>query len=80
MWRRGGAGHTGFNRQVRASLLEIHPNLITRDLRIVDAHKRLFSLEISNESNGRGLASVASISLESKAKDRNTLFQKLFFS
>lgn len=53
--------------------LEVHPDLVLNDLRIVNVHECLLRLKVLDEGDGSRFTGVTSVGLESEAKDSNTL-------
>ena len=64
---------TSFERNVGVDLLEVCPDLIVLNLRVVDVDEGLLGHEVLDEGDGGGLASVASICLKGKAEDSDAL-------
>lgn len=58
---------------MRGRFLQIQPDLVFLDLRVVDVDVSLLGMEVLDESDGGRFASVARIGLESEAKDSDTL-------
>ena len=53
--------------------MEVHPDLVLNDLRIVNVHECLLRLEVLDEGDSSRFTGVTSVGLESEAKDGNTL-------
>lgn len=64
---------TALDRDKGTGLLEVHPNLVVIDLRIVDVHECLLRLEVLDKGDSSRFAGVTSVRLESEAKDCDTL-------
>ena len=60
---------------MRAGFLKIHPDLVMRNLRIIDVDQGFLRQKVTNKGNSSRLAGIARVCLESKAKNCNALLE-----
>ena len=70
---KGGGGRTVGEGHVRARLGEVEPDLRVVDFGVVDRHVRALRKEVPHERDCRRLARIASVRLEGKSEDSDTL-------
>lgn len=68
---------TVIERNKRIGFLQIHPNLLMNNFRVVYVHEGPLGQKVIDESNSRRFTCITSVGLESETKYSDTLMEKM---